>query len=59
MPLRFLQECPNSTGFHRNGTGIRWNETGIHKNSCIPAGMELESAGMTVFLQESRGMGYL
>jgi len=40
---------PESTGMTLNETGIRWN-------SSIPAGMELESAGKTIFLQECDGI---
>ena len=35
MPHRFLQECINSAGFHRNpqeSTGIQWNGTRIQWN---------------------------
>ena len=37
---------PESTGMGPEPTGIHWNETGFHRNYCIPAGIELESAGM-------------
>ena len=59
MPLIFLQECEDSTGFHWNllewdwnGTRIHRNEIRFHRNYCIPAGIELESAGMALFMQE-------
>ena len=53
-----LHSCRNgqipleSTGIRQNGTGIHQNETGFHWNSCIPAGIELDSTGITAFLQE-------
>ena len=53
MPLTFLQECEDSAGMGQESTGmglestrIHRNETGFHRNYCIPAGIELESAGM-------------
>ena len=52
MPLTFLQECEESAGMGPESTGIHRNETGFHRNYCIPAGIELESTGMTLFLQE-------
>ena len=33
-------------------TGIHRNETRFHRNFCIPEGIELESMGMTLLLQE-------
>ena len=52
MPLTFLQECEDSTGIHRNL--LDWDRnpqesTGMRLDS---AGIELESTGMTLFLQE-------
>ena len=41
--VRILLE---STRIHWNGTGIHRNETRFHRNYYIPAGIELESAGM-------------
>ena len=41
-----------STGMGPESTGIQRNETGFRRNYCIPAGIELESTGMTLFLQE-------
>ena len=35
-----------STRIHWNGTRIHQKETGFHRNYYIPAGIELESAGM-------------
>ena len=52
MPLTFLQECEDSAEIHQNPLEWDQNETGFHWNYCIPAGIELESAGMTLFLQE-------
>ena len=33
-------------------TGMGPESTGIHRNYCIPSGIELESTGMALFLQE-------
>ena len=59
MPLTFLQECEDSAGMGQESagmglesTGIHRNETGFCRNYCIPTGIELESAGMILFLQE-------
>ena len=50
LPHRFLQEWPDSTGIQWNpvewdwnpveSTGIGPESSGIHRNGCIPAGME-------------------
>ena len=41
-----------SAGMGLESTGIHRNETGFCRNYCIPTGIELESAGMILFLQE-------
>ena len=61
MPLRFLQECLNSAGFHwipldstgmePESTGIGLESSGIQWNSSIPAGIALEFRVFSAFIK--------